>query len=309
MPSEHWTALAGTHAASTQALIEKAIDPICNDGKANNLVQVLDTMKTLEAVLNRIIDPTQPGTYMGGILEKDSQTSKLKATKIFDVENFVVELEAKVKASKITVTDPKGSTRLEAQRQMQDARANHQVVIGHKEGIIEATKTIYGKDIVNAFILDPITRQPKSLDDYQIADLIEHIKKAALQPTDKSRRAAKCEFLSNYHVSFQRPVEQEISLLNTTARHLDSRGAAITAHDKALVLRDEVAWAAKQPWAPFNLSNLPNKIKALVPYDKIVDDALYKKICELIIKEDKGRDYSLAPAPPHIGGPPHRRNV
>ena len=82
-----------------------------------------------------------------------------------------------------------------------------EVVIGHKEGIVEATKTIYGKDIVNAFILDPITRQPKSLDDYQIADLIEHIKKAALQPTDKSRRAAKCEFLSNYHVSFQRPVE------------------------------------------------------------------------------------------------------
>lgn len=294
--TEHWTSLADSSAEKLQAKLEKAVAPICSDGKANNLDDVLEATTEISAVLKHVINPMKPGQGIDSLLEKDSALSKLKLADKFEVDAFAKALTAKLKAAGSSPSD--GNIRQEARKMMEDARANHQVNIGYKTAIGAACGTIFGTALVNEILLDDITQRPKSLDDWQPSDIIAHVKQAALHPSDGNRLKTKTAFLAKTRIDFRRPVSTEFGKIDNIARKLNTRGMAITAHDKGLVVRSQMEWASKQPWATLALSNAPTDVKNKVAYDATIDDTLYTEICDMYIKADKGRDYAKAPAPP-----------
>lgn len=294
----HWTSLRKTTAKSVEEDILATIKPVYKAGATNQLDQVLTAIEQIKESYDSLINPLVPGGHCGDLLTKGTNLSKCKTTKVFDPEEYVKALEKTLKDNTAIGKTPPAASRTEAQRNLQDDRANHQVILGYKQAGVAILRKIFGEDVVNDIVLDS-SKKAKKLDEFDLADIIKHVKDSASHPTDRSRRRAKAEILVGHKFNFGLVMSQNISNLDKEGTALTERGIEVTLHDKVLIIRDQVEWAAKQKWAPHSLAALPNALKKLVDYDAIIKtDAVYKEICDKCIEADKGRDYSEAPAPP-----------
>jgi hypothetical protein len=167
--------------------------------------------------------------------------------------------------------------------------------IGVKEGVAAGITKIVGKDITNPILRTSDGISFKSVDQYQLHQLITAITEGAERPEATTIRQ---QFVNIAGTIFDWRDTVAINVEKFATNAAKTQAYGIRVHDdlKAVVILANVEWAARQSWGT-EIGVAHRTIKAKYRYDHTHDKASIKEILKVLSGADEARDRRKAPAP------------
>ncbi len=133
---------------------------------------------------------------------------------------------AALKASSTTIT-PTITSQLEAQEEADCLNMINQLVIGAKEGVVEAVTKLVGSDITNAVLRTANGSNHKSIDDYMLFAVMAAAMDGADRPSTPNVLEQLLEVI-NHTFDFQKKVSVNMELMQLNAARMATYGIAIS---------------------------------------------------------------------------------
>ena len=236
---------------------------------------------------------------MKGLLSTAKNTlTKYKATisiKRKDVLKDSKDAADHLSNSSGTTVQPEITTNSDAQEEVDRQNTYRLAAIGVKEGVAAGITKIVGKDITNPILRTTDGISFKSVDEYQLHQLVIAITEEAERPEAATIRQ---QFVNIAGMVFdwRDTVAINVEIFATIAAK--TQAYVIRVHDdlKAVVILANVEWAAQQSWG-MEISVAHRTIKAKYRYDHTHDTASIKEILKVLTGADEARDRRKAPAP------------
>ena len=261
------------------------------DGYAYNDANTLVT--EIERVLaEQLFEDSTDG--MKGLLSTATNTlTEYKATisiKRKDILKDSKDAAARLSSSSGTMVQPEIATNSDTQEEADRQNTYQLAEIGVKEGVAAGITKIVGKDITNPILRMTDGISFKSVDEYQLHQLVTAITEGAERHEASTIRQ---QFVNIAGMVFD---WRDTVAINV--KKFATQAYGICVHDdlKAVVILANMEWAARQSWGT-EISVAHRTIKAKYRYDYTHDTASIKEILKVLTGADEARDRRKAPAP------------
>jgi ElaB/YqjD/DUF883 family membrane-anchored ribosome-binding protein len=231
---------------------------------------------------------------MKGLLSTATNTlTEYKATisiKRKDILKDSKDAAARLSSSSGTMVQPEIATNSDTQEEADRQNTYQLAAIGVKEGVAAGITKIVGKDITNPILRMTDGISFKSVDDYQLHQLVTAI-------TEGAKRHEASTFRQQF-VNIAGMVFDWRDTVAINVKKFATQAYGICVHDdlKAVVILANMEWAARQSWGT-EISIAHRTIKAKYRYDHTHDTASIKEILKVLTSADEARDRRKAPAP------------
>jgi hypothetical protein len=240
-------------------------------GYAYNDATILITQ--INRVLERqLFDDSSDG--MKGLASDSTNTlNNYKAT--ISIKKKEVLAASKAAAALLSTTTNVVAPEIENNSDAQDETDRQNMfrlaAIGVKEGIAKGITKIVGKDITNSILRTTDGSDFKSVDDYQLHQLITAISAGAERP-EASNIRRQFVHLAGTVFDWRETVATNVERMATLA--VKSQGYGLHVHDdlKAIIILANVEWAAQQKWG-LEISVAHRSIVAKFKYNHAHDAA------------------------------------
>jgi hypothetical protein len=167
--------------------------------------------------------------------------------------------------------------------------------IGVKEGVTAGITKIVGKDITKPILRTTDGIRFKSVDEYQLHQLVTAITEGSERPEATTIRQ---QFVNIAGMVFDLRDTVAINVKKFATNAAKTQAYGIRVHDdlKAVVILANVEWAARQSWGT-EISVAHRTIKGKYRYDYTHDTASIKEILKVLTGADEARDRRKAPTP------------
>jgi ElaB/YqjD/DUF883 family membrane-anchored ribosome-binding protein len=236
---------------------------------------------------------------MKGLLSTATNTlTEYKATisiKRKDVLKDSKDAAPRLSSSSGTMVQPEIATNSNAQEEADRQNTYRLAAIGVKEGVAAGITKIVGKDITNPILRTTDGISFKSVDEYQLHQLVTAITERAERPETTTIRQ---QFVNIAGVVFDWRDTVTINVENFAMNAAKTQAYKIRVHDdlKTVVILANVEWAARQSWGT-EISVAHRTIKAKYRYNHTHNTASFKEILKVLTRADEARDRRKAPAP------------
>jgi len=236
---------------------------------------------------------------MKGLLSTATNTlMEYKATisiKRKDVLKDSKDATARLSSSSGPTVQPEIATNSNAQEEADRQNTYQLAAIGVKEGVAAGITKIIGKGITNPVLLTTDGISFKSVDQYQLHQLVTTITEGAERPEATTIRQ---QFVNIAGMVFDWRDTASINVEKFAMDAAKTQAYGICVHDdlKAVVILANMEWAARQSWGT-EISVAHRTIKAKYRYNHTHDTASIKEILKVLTGADKARDRRKAPAP------------
>jgi hypothetical protein len=192
---------------------------------------ILLLQKGIRCILVSQFNPSDPGKGMEKLLEDGTNLlTNVKLTDTITANSVLKAAKARAdaasKASSTTIT-PTITSQLEAQEEADRLNVINQLVIGAKEGVVEAVMKLVGSNITNAVLQTANGSNHKSIDNYTLFAVMA----AAINGADQPSTTDVLEQLSvviNHTFDFQKKVSVNMELMQSNAARMATYGIAIS---------------------------------------------------------------------------------
>ena len=226
-------------------------------------------------------DPTTP-----------SAISAIRSTDIATAQSVIIASKREA-ATRTPTTDPDISDRQDAEAAAEKLNINYQSIIGAKEAIAEAITMQAGTDITDPVLRTPDGSDFKTVDEFEIFELINAVMNGADRPRPIDILAQYTAVLQ-FQFVWQDKVRRNAEVLSTRAGRLSAFGLTIDAAQRATVILANLDRAAGEEWGS-DFRPVVQKIRAKYPYNHTFDDAAIEYILAECAKADSVRRLRDAP--------------
>ena len=201
---------------------------------------------------------------------------------------------ARLSSSSGTTVQAEIVTNSDAQEEADRQNTYRLAAIGVKEGVAAGITKIVGKDITNPILRTSDGISFKSVDQYQLHQLITAITEGAERPEATTIRQ---QFVNIAGTVFDWRDTVAINVEKFATNTAKTQAYGLRVHDdlKAVVILANMEWAARQSWGT-EISVAHRTIKAKYRYDHTHNTASIKEILKVLTGADEARDRRKAPA-------------
>jgi hypothetical protein len=199
-------------------------------------------------VLVSQFNPNNPGKGMAKLLEDRSNLlTNVKPTNAIMANSVLkaakTKADAASKAASTTIT-PTITSRSEAQEKADRLNVINQLVIGTKEGIVEAVTKLVGSNITNAVLRTADGSNHKSIDDYTLFTVMAAAIDGADRPSTTNVLEQLLEVI-NHTFDFQKKVSVNMELMQPNAAIMATYEITISIPQLTLMLIANIENAVK----------------------------------------------------------------
>ena len=205
-------------------------------------------------VLKSTYNPGDPGNGMEKLLisstaNPPSLLARIRSTDAATITSVLDEARAIADAQSTAQLPvlPTITARADAQDEADRINMINQAVIGAKEGATEAITKKVGSDITDAVLRTADGTDYRSIDDYELHDLVN----AAIQGADRPNTSDVLEQLTSilsFRFDFQKKVITNVKLLRAKIARMHSYGIVVDNTQLALVLLANIELATSEAW-------------------------------------------------------------
>jgi hypothetical protein len=194
------------------------------------------------------IQPKRPGQRHGKLLKDGlNLLTNVKSTNAITANSVLKAAKTKVdaasKAASTTIA-PTITSRLEAHEEANCLNVINQLVIGAKEGIVEAVTKLVGSNITDAVLQTANGSNHKSIDDYTLFVVMAAAIDGANQPSTTNVLEQLLEVI-NHTFDFQKKVSVNMELMQSNVARMATYGIAISIPQLTLMLIANIENATK----------------------------------------------------------------
>jgi hypothetical protein len=209
---------------------------------------ILLLQKGIHCVHVSQFNPSNPGKGMEKLLKDGTNLlTNVKSTDAITVNSVLKAAKARAdaasKASSITIT-PAITSRSEAQEEADRLNVINQLVIGAKEGVVEAVTKLVRSNITNAVLQTANGSNHKSIDNYMLFAVMAAAIDGANQPSTTNMLEQLLEVI-NYTFDFQKKVSVIMELMQLNAARMTTYGITISISQLTLTLLANIKNATK----------------------------------------------------------------
>jgi hypothetical protein len=192
---------------------------------------ILLLQKGIRCILVSQFNPSNLGKGMEKLLKDGTNLlTNVKSTDAIMANSVLKAAKARadtaLKASSTTIT-PTITSQLEAQEEADCLNVINQLVIGAKEGVVEAVTKLVGSDITNAVLQTADGSDHKSIDDYTLFVVMAAAIDGANQPSTTNVLEQLLEVI-NHTFDFQKKVSVNMELMQSNVARMATYGIAIS---------------------------------------------------------------------------------
>ena len=248
------------------------------------------------ALLRSSVDAINPSK-----LSAIKSTTAVTATTILCEQRALIEAATKAVKEDADAEPPKPPMiRSEAIEEADRRNTNNQAVIGTKEGVTEAIVEMVGKDVTDAVLRTVGGEDYKSLDEYELHELVSVIIQGADRPNindvlDKLHEVVTFKF------DFRKKVGANVEALRAKAAQMQPYGIVVDETQIALVFQANVSAAASEDWGR-EFRPAVQVVRKAFAYNHKHDAASIKTMLKEYAAADAIRTLRDAPAPNSSAG-------
>lgn len=208
--------------------------------------------KGVRRALQTMLKPGDPNGMAGLLDGATSELGKMKSVdsvtwkQVLSMEEKRAEAETKKRSDGKTVS-PDITDRADAIDEANRINANTQAVIGAKLGTTEAIVNAAGKAVTDSVLRLSDGSDTKSVDEYQLKDLMEAVMQGASRPLVHDI-VQQLNELINFRFNFQKKVDTNVELLRTKLSKTTSYGITLDETIVALIIVHNITYAQNEPW-------------------------------------------------------------
>lgn len=221
-------------------------------------------------------------------------SSKANATQLMATYNNDVAKTARKAASDTSIDVPDKMTISQARAEADDLNVANQAVIGAKEGFAKGLTNKFGNNITDLVLMDA-NGAPKSVDAYQLHELLEVILQNANRASNKAARTATSN-LVNYKLDFRKTMSINYELIKTNVTTLKAMRIPFPTAMIVMVLLANMEDVSGEEWAR-DFAAPMRDIRATYGHDHVHDTASLDDIVQKLGVADELRDFKEAPTP------------
>jgi hypothetical protein len=209
---------------------------------------ILLLQNSIHCVLVSQFNPSNLGKGMEKLLKDGTNLlTNVKSTNAI-TENSVLKAakaraDAALKASSTTIT-PTITSQSEAQEEADCLNVIDQLVIGAKEGVVEAVTKLVGSNITDAVLRTANGSNHKSIDDYTLFAVMAEAIDGANRPSTTNVLEQLLEVI-NHTVDFQKKISVNMELMQLNAAGMATNRIAISIPQLTLTLIANIENATK----------------------------------------------------------------
>jgi len=195
-----------------------------------------------------------------------------------------------------TTVQPEIATNSNTQEEADRQKTYRLAEIGVKKGVAAGITKIIGNDITNPILHTTDGISFKSVDEYQLHQLVTAITEGAERPEATTIRQ---QFVNIAGMVFdwRDTVAINVKKFATNTAKTQAYGIRVHGYLKAVLILANMEWAARQSWGT-EISAAHSTIKAKYRYDHTHDTASIKEILKVLTgANEEARDRRKAPAP------------
>jgi len=194
-----------------------------------------------------------------------------------------------------TTVQPEIATNSNTQDEVDRQNTYRMAAIGVKEGVAVGITKIVGTDITNPILRTSDGISFKSVDEYQLHQLVTTITEGAESP-EATTNHQQVVNIAGMVFDWRDTVAINVEKFATNAAKMQAYGIRVHGNLKAVVILANVEWAARQSWGT-EISVAHRTIKAKYRYDHTHNTAPIKEILKVLTGADEARDHCKATAP------------
>jgi hypothetical protein len=212
---------------------------------------ILLIQKGIQCVLVSQFNPSDPGKGMVKLLEDgDNILTQVQSTNAITAGSVLKS--AKKRADKLSTTTgktvlPTFPTRTEAQEEANRLNVINQLVIGAKEGVVEAVLKLVGSDITDAILQTANGSNHKSIDDFTLYKVMKVAIDGADQPSTNDVLEQLIKVI-NHPFDFCKKVSVNMELMQLNAAQMATYGIIIGIPQLTLTLLANIETATKSDY-------------------------------------------------------------
>jgi hypothetical protein len=209
---------------------------------------ILLLQKGIRRVLISQFNPSNPGTGMEKLLDNGNNLLTLVKSTDAITASYVIT-KAKNKADKLTASTgktilPSITSRAEAQEEANQLNVISQLVIGTKEGVVEAITKLVGSDITDAILWMADGSNHKSINNFTLFEVMKSAIDGAGQPSTNDVLDHLLEVI-NHNFNFRKKISVNMELMQSNAARMATYGIVIGIPQLTLMLLANIETATK----------------------------------------------------------------
>ena len=294
---------AYTARASTREQIKIAIRTIQLDTNASGQYKHDDVLVFIKGVtrsLGELYNEADPGNGMKKLLDESSNgTNAIRSMDNVTVETVLAESKAAT-LSISPATLPTITTRQDAQEAADRQNIRNQAVIGAKEGTAAAITEKVGSDVTDLTLRSSDGLDLKSIDDYQLSDLVAAIISGADRPPT-TEVLDQLIAVMGFEFDHKKKVIANVEALRARAAKIETYGITIGEAQLALIILANIETAAQHDYGREFRPAMQN-IRRQYTYNHRHDSTSIAYIMQELGIADRARILSDAPASNELNG-------
>lgn len=203
--------------------------------------------------------------------------------------------EAAANSTTSNTLAPEITSNTDAQEEADRQNTARLAAIGVKEAIAAGITAIVGDHITNPILRTADGTDFKTVDEYELHQLLTAIKEGAERPSAAAIREMMVTVIAT-EFDWRESAATNFEKLSTAAAKAATYGITIDNSMKGLIVAANVASAAQQTWGT-ELAEAQRKIKAQYSYNHVHDSTSIKVMMKLLAAADEQRNRKEAAAP------------
>ena len=276
-----------------------------NGNKQYELDEFIKVLKVTQRVLTETYDELHSNGMSDLLKSTSNDMNSIKTTGTVSYKTVLKESKDEAdKANKAALAkDAKAKTILPMILDIEVARAEadrcnkyNQTVVGTKQGVVSALRTIVGAHIIDKIAKTADGSDFVSIDDYTLNDVIKCAIEHATRPEIEDVLALMIGFYDT-EFDFRETINQNMLKLKELATRIKQFGIIITEPELMIVLIANINRAAKSGRWGTEFRTTMSKFKKLYPYNHVHNATSMSDVLNKCADADSARNVQDAPAP------------
>jgi hypothetical protein len=260
---------------------------------------ILLLQKGIRHVLISQFNPSNPGKGMEKLLNDGNNLPTLVKSTDVITASYVIK-KAKNRADKLTASTgktilPSITSQAEAQEEANQLNVINQLVIGAKEGVVEAITKLVGSDVTKAILRTAGGSDHKSIDNFTLFEVIKSAINGADRPSSNDVLEQLLEVI-NHCFDFRKKISVNMELMQSNAARMATYGIIIGIPQLTLTLLANIKTATKSNYGREFCSAMP-AIHKKYTYNHVHNATFLQFILKELAGADGVRVLKDAPAP------------
>jgi hypothetical protein len=260
---------------------------------------ILLLKKGIRRVLISQFNPSNPGKGMEKLLNDGNNLLTLVKSTDVITASYIIK-EVKQRADELTAStgktvSPSITARVETQEKANQLNVINQLVIGAKEGVVEAITKLVGSDVTNTILRTANGSDHKSIDNFTLFEVIKSAIDGADRPFTNDVLEQLLEVI-NHNFDFHKKVSINMELMQLNAARMATYGIIIGIPQLMLILLANIETATKSDYG-HEFCSAVHAIRKKYTYNHVHDATLLQFILKELAGADSIRILKDAPAP------------